>query len=285
MQLMRELEVPVTPRDRLFRASRFHAALFVLIALSACAAMILRRWPTPHLSYYISAAILAFLFLGRRFVIARFHPSNWLLRVSDEGLYIHFRSYLNEDMAVEDPTVVFLSDADIRSARLVKEHVEKRDGQGKVVTEFLRWVELELTVNLASLTDALSNERARPGPTIKRWYGSSKTLFQDYPVQMQTAPFLRVRWQVVPRASVLLDALQSRVTIAPTVKLSSDFSNLQGLSRDEQVKRLQDLNARGETIAATYLAQKIYGCDLTQATHIVKGLLKDQSNTEPLQKF
>src|ERR1700743_1794344 len=117
MRLMREIEVPEVPRDRVFRASRFYAVLFVLAVFAACAAMILYRWPAPRASYYFSAAIVFFLFLGRRFVIARFHPSNWLVRLSDEGLYIHYRSYLNDRMPSEDPTVVFLSYADIRSAR------------------------------------------------------------------------------------------------------------------------------------------------------------------------
>ena len=272
MRLMRELEVPVTRGDLVFRTSRFHAVLFVLIALTACATMIVFRWPSPRISYYISGVIVAFLYLGRRFVIARFHPSNWLVRAGDEGLFIHFRSYLNEGMAVEDPSVVFLSDADIRSARVVKEHITKPDSQRQTETEILRWVEFELAVDPAPLVAALADERARPAPAIKRWYGSSKTLYHDYPVQMQTQPFLRVRWQVTPGPSILLELLSPSVQIAPTVKVSEDFAHLQGLSRDEQLKRLRELNARGETIAATYLAQKIYGCDLTQAVQIVKDL-------------
>jgi hypothetical protein len=280
MRLMRELEVPVTPRDRLFRASRLHAILFVLVVLGICTAMILRHWPTQHVSYYICAAILGVLFLARRFVTSRFHPSNWLVRTGDDGLFIHYRSYLNDRMAPEDPTVVFLAYSDIRSARLVKERVTKRDMQNQTETEFLHWVEFELAVAPAQLITALADERGRPGAKEKRWYGSSTTLFQDYPVLMETPPFLCVRWQVVPRVSVLFDTLQPRVPISPTVKLSNDFANLQGLSRDEQLKRLRELNARGETIAATYLAQKIYGCDLTQATQIVKGLLSNQNTSE-----
>jgi hypothetical protein len=277
MRLMRELEVPETPRDRLFRASRFHAVLFVLIVLGGCAAMIFYRWPAPRPSYYISSAIVFFLFLGRRFVVSRFHPSNWLVRASDEGLYIHFRSYLNELMPSEDPTVIFFSYSEIRSARLIKEQVTTRNSRNQSQTQFMHWVELELAIDPAPVADVLGTERGRAGWTEKHWYGTSTTLFQDFPVLMETPPFLRVHWQVVPRVSVLFDLLQPHMTIAPTIKLSNDFANIRGLARDEQLKRLRELNKRGNTFAATYLAQKIYGCDLTQATHIVKELNEKSS--------
>jgi hypothetical protein len=280
MRLMRELEVPVTPRDRLFRASRFHAILFVLIVLGACAAVLFYRWPAARPSYFISAGALALLILCRRFITARFHPSNWLLRLSDEGMFIHFRSYLNEGMPGEDPTVMFLSFSDLRSARRVKEWIIKRNMQGGSESQILHWVEFELAIDPAPLVAALAAERSLPGASVKHWYGTSITLVQDFPVLMERPPFLRVRWQVVPRVSVLLDALPKGVTIAPPVKLSSDFASMQGLSREEQTKRLRELNARGDTIATIYLAQKIYGCDLTQATQIVKGRVGDR-DSEP----
>jgi hypothetical protein len=125
--------------------------------------------------------------------------------------------------------------------------------------------------------DALGTERGRPGATEKHWYGTSASLYLDYPVQMQTPPFLRVRWQVVPRAAVLLDALRPRVEIAPAVKVSEDFSTLQNLPAAEQEKRLRELNQRGQTMAAIYMARRLYGCNLTDATNFVRGLTGSQS--------
>jgi hypothetical protein len=272
MQLMRAAEVPQTERDLVFRASRLHAVLTVLASLGFCGWFILHTWPHPKVAYVVSAVILLLLLLMHRFVTCRFHPSNWLVRVGDEGLFIHFRSYLNDHLSPDDLTVVFLAYSEIRSVRLVREHVKTPDMNGRSTTEIQHWVELELSTDPAALVDALGTERGRPAAMEKRWYGTSSTLYLDYPVQIQTPPFLRVRWQVVPQAAVLLRALRPRVEIAPEVKVSEDFSALQSLPAAEQEKRLRELNQHGQTIAAIYMARRLYGCNLTEATNLVKGL-------------
>jgi hypothetical protein len=274
MKLLRAAEVPETPRDRVYRASRLHGALFVLVCLAACAAVLFYHWPARRPSYYIGAAILILLYLGRRFIIARFHPSNWLVRMGDDGLYLHFRSYLNEHLSEEDPTVAFLSYQEIQSARLVKEHVETPDPARNNTTQnqTIRWVEFELATDPAPLAAALDTESGRPAAPEKRWYGTSATLYRDYPVLMQSPPFLRVKWQVVPRASAFLEALRGHVAIAPEVVLAADLAHLQGLSRDQQETRLRELDKRGHTIAAVYMARKLYGGSLADATNFVNGL-------------
>jgi len=113
-------EVPTTPCDRIFPSSRLYASMFVLGCIAACAAMIFFQWPRPPAAYVISAVILLVLWLAHRMIAARFHPSNWLVRLGDDGLFIHFRSYLNEHLSAEDPTVVFLPYSDVRSARMVR---------------------------------------------------------------------------------------------------------------------------------------------------------------------
>jgi ribosomal protein L7/L12 len=81
-----------------------------------------------------------------------------------------------------------------------------------------------------------------------------------------------MQWQVVPGAKKFLEALRPYTTIAETVSLSQDFTNLKSLSRDEQQKRLRELVRRGETIAAVYAAQKLYGCGLGEAKEMIDGL-------------
>jgi len=274
MQLMRATEVPTTSRDLLFRASRWHAALLVFVCLAACVAMIFYHWPRPRPAYYISAAIILLLLLMRRFITARFHASNWLVRMGDEGLFLHYRSYLNEHLSADDPTVVFLPFHDIRSARLVREKVETPDPSrhNTAETQILHWVEFDLAIDPAPLAAALDTERSRPAAMEKHWHGESSTLYLDYPVLMQPPSILRVKWQVVPRASVFLDALRPRVEIAPMVALTEDFSHLQGLNREEQLKRLRQLDQRGQTIAAVYMARRLYGGDLADATKFVEEL-------------
>jgi len=272
IRLMRALEVPESPRDRVYSASKLHAVIFVAGCLCACVALIWFGWPRPRIAYYISGAIVVFLLLGHQFFSARFRASNWLVRVADTGLYIHFRSYLNDHLSAEDPTVVFLAYQDIRSARPVKERVKTRDMGGATQTQTRRCVELELAVDPAPLASALATECARPAAWEKRWYGRSATLYKDYPVLMQSPPFLRIEWKVVPGASTFLNALRSQVNVAPKVVISEDFANLEALPRDQQEQRLRDLNQRGDTIAAVYMARKLYGFDLTAATNFVETL-------------
>src|ERR1700756_2511205 len=278
MQLMRAADVPQTERDLDFRMSRLHAVLTVLACLGFCVWFILHTWPHPKIAYWVSGVILMFLLLLHRLVTNRFHPLNWLVRAGDEGLFIHFRSYLNDHLSPDDPTVVFLAYSEIRSARGVREHVTKPDMNGRSTTEIQHWVELELATDTAALVDALGTERGRPAAMEKRWYGNSSTLYLDYPVQMQTPPFLRIHWQVVPGAAVLLNALRLRgVEIAPEIKVSEDFFALQNLPAAEQEKRLRELNERGQTMAAIYMARRLYGCNLTEATNFVNGLRGSQS--------
>ena len=55
--------------------------------------------------------------LMRRFVSARFRPSNWLVRMNDTGLFIQFRSYLNYHLPTNDLTIVFVGYTELRLAR------------------------------------------------------------------------------------------------------------------------------------------------------------------------
>ena len=272
IRVMREMEVPQSPRDRVFRASRWHAVLLVATCLGGCAALIWyhRSHPTP--AYFLSAFLLLILLALRRMIAARFHPSNWLVRVADDGLFIHYRSFLNERLGGEDPTVAFIGYQDIRSARRVREKVTVRNGDGRTETQYRRYVELELSADPAALAAALDAEDSRSGVPEKHWYGTSTTIYRDYPVQMQSPPFLRLHWQVVPGIPRFLDCLRPRVQIAAPVKESDDFTDMKGLTRAEQEQRLRDLDRRGQTMAAVALARKLYGLDLGGATRLVNGL-------------
>ena len=60
------------------------------------------------------------------------------------------------------------------------------------------------------------------------------------------------------------------------MSLRQDFTQLQSLGRDEQQKQLRELAVRGEVIAAIYIARKLYGCSLGQATMMVDRLTDRQ---------
>jgi hypothetical protein len=215
--------------------------------------------------YIFGPAILPFLLLTLRFVTARFHRSNWLVRANETGLFTQFRSYLNYQLPADEPTIAFIPYGEILSARLVREGVETPDQShpGASQTQYLRYIELELSGDTAPLADALQTARSEKAPMEKHWYGSSSTLYQDYPVTMTTPPFFRVRWDVVPRAPKFLEYLGTHIRIAEPISLMQ-----------EQHKQLRDLAGRGQIITAIYIARKLHGCSLVEAKEMVRSWSK-----------
>jgi hypothetical protein len=88
---------------------------------------------------------------------------------------------------------------------------------------------------------------------------------------MQSAPFLRIRWQATPGTHKFLEALRPYTAIADQVSITQDFAHLEVVSRDEQETRLRELARRGETVNAIYLARKLHGGSLAEAKQLVDG--------------
>jgi hypothetical protein len=275
MRLLRLQDVEIGSNDRVFRHARLRALVIWLVGLTATTALFFKgyvgKWPP---GYLFGSFLLLFVLLTRRFVTARFHPSNWLVRMNDTGIYVHYRSYLNYELPADDPSVLFLSFGDIASGRLVKERVETPDPEksGATQTQYLRYVDLELSGDTATLAHALQAEIWEKSPLRKRWYGTSSTLYRDYPVTISAPNLLRIRWDVVPGARNFLDALRPYTVIGDTISLSQDFTHLKSLSHEEQQKQLRELVARGQNITAISAASKIYACSLEEAKQMVDSL-------------
>jgi hypothetical protein len=273
MRLLRLAEVEPSAGDRVFRYAPTRALLAASAVLGTSVVLVGLGWHARSGAVYdwVAAALALAVVLMRRFVLARFRPSNWLVRLRDDGVLIQFRSYLNYHFPADDRTVVFLPYDAIRSARLVREtstvyFANERSQRRR------RLVELEIDDG-AALATALTEERARPAPYEKCWYGTSATVYQHYPVQMASPTLLQVEWGVVPGAQVLLDALRLHTTIAPSVDVSQDFTRLKAASHEEQEAYLRKLAATGQTIAAIYLARRLYGLGIEQAKTAVDGLV------------
>ncbi len=280
MQLLRLQDVEIGPNDCLFRHSPLRALIVWLAGFAAATALFLHAYTGKWLPGYIFGSfLLLFLLLTLRMVTARFHPSNWLLRMNDTGIYVQYRSYLNYQLPPDDPAVVFLSFGEIASARLVKERVETPDAAkpGATQTQYLRYVELELSGDPAPLAGALQAELGEQAPEEKHWYGTSSTLYRDYPVAMSAPSSVRIHWDVVPGAQKFLAALRPYTVIADPLSLKQDFTHLKSLNREDQQKQLRELVDRGQNITAIYAARKLYGCTLAEAKQKVDSL-RDNTN-------
>jgi hypothetical protein len=276
MDLLRLKEVQIGPNDRVYRHARMRALIVWLVLFAAIAGLFFKAYTDPKWKpgYFFASLFLLFLLLMVRMVTARFHPSNWLVRMNGAGIYVQYRSYLNYDLPPDDPSVAFLPFGEIASARLVKERETKPDPMkpGANQMQFLHYVEFELRGDTATLAAALGNEHGESAPMKKHWYGSSSTLYRDYPVAINTPPYMRIRWDVVPGAKKFLEALRPYVTIADTISLKQGFTRLPSLSPEDQKKQLRELVQRGDMITASYLARKLYGGSLADAVNMVDGL-------------
>jgi len=279
VRLLRLQDVEIGLNDRVFRNARLRALTLWLAGFAATTALLFYaytgKWPP---GYIFGSFLLLFVLLTLRMVTARFHPSNWLMRMNETGIYVQYRSYLNYQLPADGPSVVFFSLGEILSACLVKERVETLDPAkpGATQTQYVRYVELELSGDTAPLAEALQAERAEQAPLEKRWYGTSSTLYRDYPVTMTAPTLLRIRWDVVPGTRKFLDALHPYTVIADPVSLTQDFTHLKSLSREDQQRQLRELAARGQIITAVYAARKLYGCSLGKAKEMVASLRENE---------
>jgi hypothetical protein len=275
MRLLRLKDVDVGPNDRIFRHARLRALIVWLAGFAAVAALFFgaftKKWPP---GYIFGSFLLLFLLLTLRLVTARFHAANWLVRMNETGIYVQYRSYLNYNFPADDPSVIFFSFGEIASARLIKERVQTPSTArpGATQTQYLRYVELELSGDTAHVAEALQAERGESAPLQKHWYGTSSTLYRDYPATLTAPAFLRLRWDVVPGPHRFLAALRPYTVIADTVSLTPDFTRLRSLSREDQKRKLRELDARGETITAVYAARQLYGGTLGEAKAMLDSL-------------
>jgi hypothetical protein len=272
MRCLRLADVPGT-RQQVFRYSRARALIVAVIAACAGAVMVVLGWPSLALAYYLAGIILLGLVILHNFVRARFRSSNWLVQAGDDGLFVQFRSYLNYRFPKDAATVVFIPYREIRAARLAlgSRTVPDSDARGGLTTQPLRLVELELAGDTAPLAQALADERARSASDWRR-HGASTTRYQHHPVRMVSPTTLQMEWEVVPDREELLEILSRYSTIEPAVDRSQDLGNLEGLSREEQERRLVELSETGQELAAVALARTLYSYDLSQAKSFVDGL-------------
>jgi len=280
VRLLRTADVPASEQDLLFLHSRARALIGVGALLAATAMSTVLGWQRHTLLlYYIAAVLLGSLVVFQGLVTARFRPTNWLVRATDDGLYIKFRSYLNYRFPTDQLTVVFIPYHAIKSARVVRERRELPDYDasprgGSVTVQRATTVVLHLTGDATPVTKAIDDE-------VRRITGRDRpsTRYRHAPVRMSSANALELDWAVVPRASALVALLSGHGVPTETADATTDYAHLERLTRDEQEKRLLELVEKGNTIAAIQIARRLYGYDLTRAKQFVDGLGSSRSTT------
>jgi hypothetical protein len=279
MQLMRLADAPVDRRDRVFRYSKLRAAAGALVLGGIALGAILFGWLKDFwLAYYIAAVIVIYLLILHRLLTARFRQTNWLVRMTDNGLFVKFRSYLNYRFPDEDLIAVFIPYSEIRSAKLTKERQELPDhhqaNRKASTVRKRRFIELELAGNSDSLADALGAESKRVFAKRNQGGAAVSARYQHLPVRLSSPTSLRIEWGVVPGPQSFLDALTRHTLVQPPTDTSKNFADLEGLGRKEQEARLLELAESGDAISAVALARQLYSYGLTEAKQFVDSLIR-----------
>src|SRR5581483_10194349 len=229
-------------------------------------------WP----AYWIAAFIFVFLLLYQKVITARFHSANWLVRMTDDGLYVKFRSYLNDHFDAQDFVVLFLPFSELRAARMVKQRQEvpDRNRGSRATTTTKRILELELAGKTVELAVALGAERERVFDKVPRTNGRMSTRYQHFPVRLAAPALLRIEWDVVPKIQTLLDAMTRHTLVSDGGEEKKDYTQLESLDRKEQEARLLELAESGDVIGAIAIARKLYSYDLAAAKQFVESLTR-----------
>lgn len=196
-----------------------------------------------------------------------FRATNWLVKTTDEGLYLHLRSYQNRHFPDDAPTVAFLRYAEIASVAPVRESYERGHS-----THNLGWVELTLAnVDTAELAARIEHERTCPAPEGRFLGIRGSTRSNHVPVWVSAPGVVCV--ERVSRG--LVRELGRHVeTSAPR---QVDLERADG--RDLET-RVRELLARGERLGAIQLARKTRNLSLTAAHQLVQEIERGPASTQ-----
>lgn len=290
MQLLRERDVPANEHDRLFRYSRLSALVVYALLLGGTIALFavgVRGRVVPL--QLIALAFAAFLSLSKRFLLARFRPSNWLVRATNSGIYVKFRSYLNYHFSADDLTVAFVPYREITAARVARETIEKLnlatrlDGStaNRASTyQRRKTAELELSCDTTALAAAILEEGARPGPREKRWYGSTSMRANHQPVLLENGTRLRIVWECVPRIAKFFAMLSSHVRVEQTVSRGWSHLAIQELDRPALEHRIAELARAGKMREARLQTRLHFAYDAEQTRQFIERLLREADGAE-----
>lgn len=222
MKLYRRADAPTSDRDEIFRHPPTYL-MMIMIMLVIVGIMLVTRG-AGLMGYFFTGLIAAVILFLRPMLRARKRSSNWVARLSDDGLFVHLRSYLNFHFPEDTETVVLVPYSEIKQARVITQNWKSRDSEG-VNRESRDVVELQLVKGDVGLENALQRERTMTSPKEARWFGSSSIRFREFPVRINDN-VLRIEWTATPGVSSFVEALGARgvQTAEPiTQDLSREF--------------------------------------------------------------
>jgi hypothetical protein len=276
MQFYTLASVPILPADVVYRESRLtrFIGLAIVMGLIALPTWI---WWKGGMPGWVLGPILALMSLfvwGFGLALLRsFGAENWVVRQTPTGLYVKFRTFLNEHFDDRDEVVVRLERSDIASIRPVYERVVSQGDGNRRHIEFCRYLDIRLAgVDMALLKGRIDAERNRPAPEAR-----VRTKFTHCPVRVIGDDVLRIEWyshqsMLTPRLATAIEWLRPLVRkVEPEQRIESDLTVDAGTHKEGEGKIL-DLIERGDRITAYKVARRMYRISDTEARQFVDEL-------------
>jgi hypothetical protein len=233
----------------------------------------------PIIAYVSGGSLVLFALVALAILRAALRPSNWMLRVAHNGLYLKYRSYRNHDFSPGDLTVAFIPRAEVDWLRgRTEDDVLPARGQDRSdLHQRRRLLLIKLhDPDTGALEDQLRQERQRwsPGRRVKG-------KVRHYPVRVLPDGLIEVDWTGLGRLDRALAVLGRSYRIE-----ERDRRKLAGfgdLSREQLESRLIGFAERGDVVSALILAKRLYGYDTTEARAFVEQLVAGQppAKTDP----
>ena len=283
MKFYRPAEVPEDEPGLMCRQSRLAGIVRLVVWCAVLAIFPVFGWKLgkPWL-LWIGIAVSALVIpLALRELAAMFRPTNWLLRIGTNGVWINLRSYRDRDIDPDTLSVVHLGYGEIAS---VGRHTESyttpsettgpatRPGTAGTSTEWRdEFLEIELTHDqTGDLTAALNSVRFPPAPA-EHPSGPVRVRGRLPTVWIVNPSLLRIAWLsshgpvIAPRLAQVLSRLEIYVHVAPPTR--RDRPNWRKLTPEEATDLARELvHVHGETIAAAALLSRTCGISLGEAS-------------------
>jgi hypothetical protein len=273
-------ETPINTDDRIFKAVPLYTCIPAIVfwAIGIAGFVIAIRGGIQGHGNFNGVSVVAAYWIGGAFSVmglfflgmlrGALKPTNWLLRCSNTGVIIKYRSYLNWRLPVEDIQAVGFSNSEIAWVRKTKLRCEVPSMSGGSSTEYLTFLDFCLinpdTSELQKHLEAERNRKCNP-------------LYLSYPVEVPGGGIVRVQRKglvdyLLPGQGRAIKWLSRFVKIAPPDSSKTDLTHNTKASRTHEDDKIYQLVRNGNKMGAIELTRQIYGCSLTEAVQFVEKL-------------
>ena len=150
----------------------------------------------PYVTGVLSLFFLMFMKISASMHRKSKMPRSWLIYATSDGIYVQYRSFLNQNFDLQDDTVIYIPASLVSWMREVQYFVKGHDS-----TAYMKGVEISVKrLDQDLIQGAVSAERLRRSSSGARW--------NDFPVSVSEDNIIRVKFSVMkPKPKRFIEAV------------------------------------------------------------------------------